>query len=366
MAGRSRHEIDPHLGSRHRIASTDRVASAGSCFAQRLTNALQDAGYNYLVTEPGPHFLSAEQKRRLGYGVYSARYGNIYSAGQLLQLFQRAYGSFATVEPLWRTPSGAYVDPFRLGIQRAGFVSEAECLADRATHLAAVRKMFETLDVLVFTLGLTEAWRSRIDGAVFSACPGSPLGGSFDPAVHEFHNFGVAEVVEHLDLFVHALAAVNPAARLVLTVSPVPLLATFEQRHVLQSTVYSKSVLRVAAEEIVRRYAHASYFASYEIVVGCGDAVGNFLEDRRTVSEAAVDHVLSCFHRQYTGFVPEPSEPVLAIDGAVADGTPLHSPMPAPSATPPAAPPSGDEPMCDEDLVFSGLADHAATQPAGD
>ena len=33
-----------------------------------------------------------------GYGIYSARFGNIYTARQLLQLIQRAYGEFVPVE----------------------------------------------------------------------------------------------------------------------------------------------------------------------------------------------------------------------------------------------------------------------------
>ena len=63
---------------------------------------------------------------------------------------------------------------------------------------------------MVFTLGLTEAWVSADDGAVFPAAPGT-VAGEFDPARHRFVNFTVDEVVADLDGMIEALRAINPA-----------------------------------------------------------------------------------------------------------------------------------------------------------
>lgn len=324
--------LNPHLNSPFRIEADDRVASAGSCFAQRISGALQAAGLPYLVTEAGPAFLSPEVRKSFGYGIYSARYGNVYSALQLVQLFDRAFGEWAPEESFWRNRNGRFVDPFRPAVQRDGFASADECQRDRESHLAAVREMFLQLDVFIFTLGLTETWRSVADGAVFPVCPGAGLGGDFDSGRYRFHNFGVAEVVAQLDEFLVRLRRVNPAARTILTVSPVPLAATFEPRHVMQSTVYSKSVLRVACEEIVRRHPQVAYFAAYEIVTAGGGSHSGFEADRRTVTVAAVDHVIRCFREQFLpGRVLVPAGDVAA---AGIDATP----------------------MCDEELLFAALA----------
>jgi hypothetical protein len=51
--------------------------------------------------------------------------------------------------------------------------------------------MFETLDVLVFTFGLTESWRNRADGAIFPLAPGV-AGGEFHGDRYEFVNFSAA------------------------------------------------------------------------------------------------------------------------------------------------------------------------------
>ncbi|MES2128342.1 MAG: GSCFA domain-containing protein [Pseudomonadota bacterium] len=338
MAGRAAREIDPHFGSTLRILPEHKIASAGSCFAQRIAEALQAAGYNYQNEEPGTPFMTPAERTAQGYGLYSARYGNIYTALQLLQLLRRAYGRFTPAEPLWRLPSGGWVDPFRAAVQPDGFASESECTWDREAHLAAVRRVFEQTDLFIFTLGLTETWCSRADGAAFPACPGSSLGGKYDPELHEFHNFSVGEVVAHMDAFIEEFRAVNPKAQILLTVSPVPLLATYEPRHVLQATVYSKSVLRVAAEELVKKHAHVHYFGSYEIVNSTGDSAAYFLDDKRGVADAAVAHVIECFHRQFTDY-----DAAAVPTGAV--------------ATPQAA--AARKPVCDEDLVMAALADQA-------
>jgi GSCFA family len=340
MEGRVPATINPHRPSTLRILPEHRIASAGSCFAQRIAEALQAAGFNYLVEEKGSPFQSPEERIRQGYGLYSARYGNVYTALQMLQLMRRAYGQFDPVEPLWRLPSGAYVDPFRPAVLPGGFDDADECMWDRQAHLAAVRRVLESADVFIFTLGLTEAWRSLEDGAVFPVCPGGSLGGEYSPDRHAFHNFSVSEVSNHLFEFIDALRAVNPQVQVLLTVSPVPLMATFEDRHVLQATVYSKSVLRVVAEEAVRKYDHVHYFASYEIVNNTGDSKSYFLNDLRSVSSEAVKHVISCFHQQFTGMTEvNSSQQQLTEHLAIA--------------------PAGRRPVCDEEQVMSALAAEA-------
>jgi hypothetical protein len=96
------------------------------------------------------------------------------------------------------------------------------------------------------------------------------------------------------------LALVNPLSKVILTVSPVPLVATASDRHVLAATLYSKSVLRVAAEEVSRAHAQVYYFPSYEIITGPHIAGGYFEADRRNVSDAGVDHVMRVFMSRMT------------------------------------------------------------------
>ncbi|ATE64029.1 GSCFA domain-containing protein [Rhizorhabdus dicambivorans] len=301
--------IDPLAGGFLSLGREDKVATAGSCFAQNIARYLKRSGFNYMVSETAHPIVPAAVAERHGYGLYSARYGNIYTARQLLQLFERAYGRFSPAEAIWRAPEGdsGLVDAFRPTIEPGGFASEAELLADRAHHFARVREMFETLDIFVFTLGLTEGWESRIDGAVYPVCPGVS-GGTFDPERHAFHNFRVGEVTEDLSAFITALRGVNPKARIILTVSPVPLVATASGNHVLAATTYSKSALRAAAQEIAEDHEGVFYFPSYEIIMGAPAAARYFAENMRNVTEEGVAQVMSVFLRHAAGIdLPGPA-----------------------------------------------------------
>ncbi len=316
--------LDPVVGVPFQFGPKDSVATAGSCFAQHIGRYLKAGGYNFLLTEPTPPMMGPSAAQALNYGVFTARYGNIYTSRQLVQTFDRAYGRFTPRESLWLGAAGAVIDPFRPNIQPRGFGSEKELEIDRERHLRAVRQAFETLDVFVFTLGLTEMWRSREDGAAFPVCPGV-VGGEFSRERHEFVNLSVDDVVGDMRDFIARLRGVNPGSRVILTVSPVPLVATAEPRHVLCSTSYSKSVLRVACEMLTRGLDRVAYFPSYEFIAGGFTEKNYFAEDKRSVTEEGVADVMAIFNRHFlkTGFKEELRRPT---DETLRSGEPEQDP----------------------------------------
>ena len=271
------------------LRTDDLVMSAGSCFAANIVPFLEGAGLQYLRTETA-HPSFSRLGENLGYANFSAAYGNIYTVRQLLQLLLRATGAFVPTEDRWE--DGPFIlDPFRPGLRfRARSHREFDVL--QAQHLRAVRHAFTQATVLVFTLGLTEAWESVSDGAVFPACPGT-VAGVFDPSRHRFRNFRVSEVVEDLDRLLACLHGMNPSMRVVLTVSPVPLVATATAQHVVSATVASKSVLRAAAQHVTESHPETvSYFPAYEIITG-PQAEGRLFEtDRRSVSKEGINTVV--------------------------------------------------------------------------
>jgi hypothetical protein len=287
-------DVDPQSPPRFTFDRATKIASAGSCFAQRVAHELSARGFTYVKAERDCDF--------------SARYGNIYTTRQLAQLLERATGAFRPSEDVWTNPQGRYIDPFRARAVPEGFPSVEALRADRRQHLAAVVRAIETAEVFIFTLGLTEMWISAIDGAAYSAAPGYGSG-QYDAQKHLFHNSDVEENVAHLERFLELAHRINPELRVLLSVSPVPLALTYESANVLSATTYSKSVLRVAAETIRRRHARIDYVASYEIVTNTGNGSAYFSDDRRNVSDAAVAHVMRSF---FTNFAPERLE--LSLD----------------------------------------------------
>ncbi len=303
--------MDPVTHPRFTLNKETRVATAGSCFAQHISRRISLSGYNYLVTEDRPD-LSADERTASNYGLFPARFGNIYTTVQLLQLFDEAFGKRSGSSQAWQRPDGRYVDPLRQQVEPNGFAT-AECVVrDRARHLQCVRGMFEQSDVFIFTLGLTEAWRSRVDGTVFSAAPGV-VGDTFDPNCHEFVNFSLEETYAALREFLAKFHAVNPDAKVLLTVSPVPLIATYEDRSVLSSNAYSKSVLRVAAEMATREHCWVDYFPSYEIITSSFAGGVYYDPDHREINTLGVAHAMRCFMRNYTEEGSNYSIPALAI-----------------------------------------------------
>jgi hypothetical protein len=275
------------------IREGDLIASAGSCFASNIVPYLEQAGFRYLrISENGNAFGELADDN-FGYTKFSAGYGNIYTVRQAAQLLKRALGRFAPIEDRWVISDNLVVDPFRPGLKYPAS-SEREFDILTTQHLRNVLEVFRGANVFVFTLGLTEAWISSIDGAVFPACPGS-IRGEFDSARHTFHNFTLAEVSSDLDEFILLAREINPSLRFILTVSPVPLVATATGDHVLVATTYSKSVLRVAAGEVVRRHDDVFYFPAYEIVTGPQAPWDFFEPDRREPSVKAIRQVMHAF-----------------------------------------------------------------------
>ncbi|PSO09694.1 MULTISPECIES: GSCFA domain-containing protein [unclassified Sphingobium] len=297
-------DVDPVISSSIVIGPESQIATAGSCFAQHIARTLAREGFHYLVEENEPAFSFSQNEN---YGTFSARYGNIYTVRQLLQLFDRAHAIFEPQETAWRRSDGRFIDPFRPQIQSDGFETVEQLCADRASHLVKVRSLFEKCDVFIFTLGLTEAWLSTRDGSVFPLAPGvvSP---DVDPDGYRFHNFTVQEIEHDLLLFLERLGQVNPKVRVILTVSPVPLIATYEPKHVLCATTYSKAVLRVVAEQIAQKVDWVEYFPSYEMITGPHTRGAFYEEDLREVRPEGVAYVMSVFSRHYLSNGAQPAE----------------------------------------------------------
>lgn len=285
--------VEPIVDPKFNITVSERIATAGSCFAGHIAQRLASSGFNILRAEEP--FSGAQDGP-----PYSANYGNVYTARQLLQLFDRAHGRFVPKQSAWQRTDGRWCDPFRPRIREDGFDSAEQVAEATQAHLDAVRSMFSSVDTFVFTLGLTECWVSADDGAAFPLAPGV-AGGVYDPQRYHFLNFGVDEVVADLREFFARLRSVNPGARMILTVSPVPLAATRSGNHVLHASTLSKAVLRVAAENVCSESPDIMYFPSYEIITAPSARGGYFGPDLRSVAPEGVEHVMGVFMRRVAG-----------------------------------------------------------------
>lgn len=317
VAGRSYFDLE-EVATPLPLALGDRFATAGSCFAQHIGRNLAARGAVCLDAEPAPDFLPEKDRQRFGYGIYSARYGNIYTARQLLQLTREALGEWAPLDPVW-TRDGRFYDALRPSVDPVGHGDADAIAALRRQHLAAVRSLLADLDVFIFTLGLTEAWADRRDGCVFPVAPGV-ICGDYDPERHAFVNLDVFAVYEDMAAFYALLKGINPGARLLLTVSPVPLIATASPDHVLVATVRSKSILRAASASLADRLPDCHYFPSYELIAS-HPARGQFFDpDLRSVNARGVNFVMGHFFAALGGAADPDNDPAIdAFSGVICD-----------------------------------------------
>jgi len=307
-----KHMVFPDLfRPKFEIKSEDRIATAGSCFAQHLGRNLVRMAVNLLDLEPAPPGLSLEQSKAHGYGLYSARYGNIYTTRQFRRLVEEAIGEIAvdTQAICWER-EGRWYDALRPQVEPQGWDSPAEIAWHRVYHLERVRQLLQDMDVLVYTMGLTEAWTSADGILAFPIAPGV-VAGRFDSACHRFRCLSQAEVTEDFRSTLDLMRRWREGRpfRVLLTVSPVPLAATFSGAHVLTATMASKATLVSAAAELAQSDQAIDYFPSFEILTNPWLGIQTFEQDQRSVTPEAVEQVMRVWAQSFGFTLQPPAEP---------------------------------------------------------
>jgi hypothetical protein len=252
------------------VEPSTRVATIGSCFAAELAAMMEKVGINGAMHPAGL----------------------FYSTAAIRQELERLTGGWPerADESAWAV-GGGLVDPFR---DYDTVYPDASALeAARADADAAAAAIFAGAGVVVVTLGLIETWRSRTTGNTFRAIP-HPV--AFEALRPEFHRLTVAEMVDDLER-IRAVCVDRLGARLVVTVSPVPLHTTFTPLDVRVANTESKSRIRAAVSELIDRHRDVHYFHSYEMVVTAERQSDYFREDGRHIERHAVRYIVSEFLR---------------------------------------------------------------------
>jgi hypothetical protein len=321
------------------LDSSSRVMSAGSCFAARIATFIKSSGVNYLAADDrAAHDDSIREETP---NLFSLRYGNIYTVRHLLQLLQRATGALTTEPPVARDKNGRYRNLARPAV--LSYASVEALRADDRAHLQNLLTLLGQADVFIFTLGLTEHWVDTACDLVLPTTPGCGYG-EFDSGRHQFRNASLAEITDELGGCFQILRQINPQLKILLTLSPVPLVATYTDVSAIEATFYSKSLLRQAVALAIGAWPHKSvtYFPSYEIITNPHVIRENFEDDMRSISAAGVARVMAQFKRR---FVADNSEESFAR---------IEPPSLSISALPSSGAVRADvDPVCDEENIWN-------------
>ncbi|HET7672191.1 MAG TPA: GSCFA domain-containing protein [Burkholderiales bacterium] len=166
---------------------------------------------------------------------------------------------------------------------------------------AYYRGLLQEMSGLVLTVRLAEVWYDESNGKVFWR--GVPQS-IYDPARHKCRVSTVQENRDNLKHIVRSLRELRPDLPIIVTLSPIPLKATFEAASIFTADCVSKSVLRVAIHELMaERDPRLYYWPSFEIVRWLGGHVAEsfYGEDGNTrhINRRTVRLILESFIRHY-------------------------------------------------------------------
>ncbi len=271
-------------GSGFRIDRTTPIASIGSCFAREIKYWLTENGYHYLQLADGPCTEAG-----------SARYDRVYNTFSIRQEFQRAFGTFNPICSSWRFDEDGrerLLDPHRHCV---AWDDDDDMVRELEEHRTAVKAAFTHAKVVIITVGQAEIWYDKRDGTVFPMAPPTKV---FDRNIHGFRSSTFAENLANLNDTYALLKAHNPEAHLIVTVSPVPLRATFQAANSVEANCASKSMLRAVVDEFVNSHGDdVTYFPAYEVVT-CTN-MDPFEADARHVKRDTVDSIMALFEHRY-------------------------------------------------------------------
>ena len=271
------------------------IVAFGSCFAANIGRYLANLGFDVATRRQGAAYV-----QQIEDGLV-----NVFA---ICQQFEWAWENRVPSVELWH-----------------GWKAE-EYGYDEEVRLAT-KKLFDAADVFILSFGLSEIWYDEPTGEVFwRAVPIK----RFDPSRHKFRVATFAETLDRMRRTHALIRKYRPQAKIVFTLSPVGLAATFRPVACVTANAVSKALLRTAIDQLYREVHESDpdffYFPSYEVVTaGFNQPYGSDLR------HPAV-HVLNCnmkaFERYFctTGLTDGDVEAVMAdalkLDVLLKDASP--------------------------------------------
>ena len=275
----------PSLKPRFVISRDEKIFTIGSCFVREIESRLINEGFEVPIT-----------KFSLPQGEYAFAPPNLlneYNLGTMYQRIESIYGKFKYSENagIEETCDGFY-DLF-LHINQKPVAYKR--ILQRRSDILNIYELIKNCGTILITLGLTEAWHDNNFVCYLNRAPSKTLI-SKNPDRFSLHRMGVSDVFIKLSKMIDLING-HSKKKILLTVSPIPLEATFTGENALMANSYSKSTLRVAAQMVMEKFENVDYYPSYEMAMSGG--IGVFKEDNIHLLESSVDGIMDSFFSNY-------------------------------------------------------------------
>ncbi|MCK0168611.1 GSCFA domain-containing protein [Jannaschia sp. S6380] len=274
------------------VTPETRITAFGSCFAANISNWLARRNYNILTRDEGSN-------------AYVVKCGEgMVNSFVIRQQFEWAFEGRRFEEALWH-----------------GYDAESYGYDEEVRRQTL--EIFSKTDLFILTFGLSEVWYDKVTGGVFwRSIPQE----AYDPSRHKFRVTTVEENKDNIRAIHDLIRKHRPDAKIICTLSPVPLIATFRPVSCISANSVSKAVLRVALDELMRELGdegHLHYWPSYEIVTDVFHSP--FKQDRRHLPRAVLDFIMMLFEQVWCERQPTDAEMLrhwiaaLSASGLVSD-----------------------------------------------
>ena len=232
-----------HIEPSFRINDQDKIFVIGSCFAANVCKTLVNKGLN-----------ATDASINLKYNTFS-----------MLQTINWALDGGFNNRFLAQLIDGRWFDGHRHPF--VAYDCKETAVQEHLNVLAKARDALETADVVVLTLGLVEAWFDSVTNVWLNQTP--PIQHLSEPGRFKVFQSQHSQNLSALNQIFARLFEINSKVKVICSVSPVPLKATFCGKDVIIENTYSKATLRSVATESIetmrKNGVAIDYFPSYEL-----------------------------------------------------------------------------------------------------
>jgi tetratricopeptide (TPR) repeat protein len=137
--------------------------------------------------------------------------------------------------------------------------------------------VLKNADVFILTLGVAPAFFDRATSEFVLPRP-TALNSRVLAEKYVFRTTSVKENVENVLYLLDFVRQISPGIKVIVTVSPVPLIASFEHESAVQADCLSKSTMRLVAHEVVNNsgISNILYWPSFEVFRWAGSHASNY------------------------------------------------------------------------------------------
>jgi len=258
-----RTELSPAI-SDWKITHKSQILSVGSCFAENIGARLSAAKFPLVLNPFGIVYNPISVENALNHLIDNQQFTK-----EDVFFHKERYHSFSHHS-------------------RFSHSDENICLQQINTAIQTGHEQFRQTDVLLVTLGTAHVFFHKHLKRVVNNCHQLPANDFERRLLH------VNEIGRSLAGTFKLMKILRPNIRIILTISPV--------RHIrdgLQESKLSKSILRVAADELCGAFNFVEYFPSYEIMSDDLRDYRFYAPDMVHPNEVAVDYIWQKFLNTY-------------------------------------------------------------------